>query len=139
MFLNIPQDPNIIWDANISLSVIYLSPFIGTFILWDVDNLLLRLISEEHRQSMVDSTRKHFYGVESVVRGNADSLLNWAADHRTRFISTTETLTDLKTDLVVANNNILNIVVLRRHWSYYRIFKKPIYASNCYKTIFQMK
>ena len=32
--------------------------FIGTFILSDVDNLLLRLISEEHRQSMVDSTRK---------------------------------------------------------------------------------
>ena len=54
----IPQDPNIIWDANISLSVFYLSPFIGTFILWDIDNLLLRLISEEHRQSMVDSTRK---------------------------------------------------------------------------------
>ena len=47
-----------VWDANISLSVISLSPFIGTFILWDVDNLLLRLISEEHRQSMVDSTRK---------------------------------------------------------------------------------
>ena len=47
-----------IWDVNISLSVIYLSPFIGTFILWDVDNLLLRLISEEHRQSVVDSTRK---------------------------------------------------------------------------------
>ena len=39
-------------------SVIYLSPFIGAFILWDVDNLLLRLISEEHRQSMADSTRK---------------------------------------------------------------------------------
>ena len=55
---SIPQDPNIIWDANISLSMIYLSPFIGTFILWDVDNLLLRLISEEHRQSMVGSTRK---------------------------------------------------------------------------------
>ena len=51
-------DPNIIWDANISLSVISLSSFIGTFILWDVDNLLLRQISEEHLQSMVDSTRK---------------------------------------------------------------------------------
>ena len=38
VFLNIPQDPKIIWDANISLSVIFLSPFIGTFILWDVDN-----------------------------------------------------------------------------------------------------
>ena len=47
-----------IWGANKSLNVIYLSPFIGTFILWDVDNLLLRLISEEHRQSMIDSTRK---------------------------------------------------------------------------------
>ena len=35
-----------IWDANISLSVISLSPFVSTFILWDVDNLLLRLISE---------------------------------------------------------------------------------------------
>ena len=58
LFLTIPQDPNIIWDANISLNVIYLSPFIGRFILWDVDNLLLRLISEKHRQSMVDSTRK---------------------------------------------------------------------------------
>ena len=57
-FFDIPQDANIIWDANISLSVIYLSPFIGTFILWDVDNLLVRLISEEHRQSMVDSNRK---------------------------------------------------------------------------------
>ena len=34
VFLNIRQDPNIIWDAN--LSVISLSPFIGTFILWDV-------------------------------------------------------------------------------------------------------
>ena len=45
VFLNIPQDPNIIWDANISLSVISLSLFIGTFILWDVDNLLMRLIS----------------------------------------------------------------------------------------------
>ena len=49
---------HVIWDANISLSVISLSPFIGTFILWDVDNLLLRLISEEYRQSVVDSTRK---------------------------------------------------------------------------------
>ena len=58
MFHNIPQVHNIIWDANISLRVIYLSPFIGTFILWDVDNLLLRLISEEHRQSMVDSANK---------------------------------------------------------------------------------
>ena len=44
--------------STISLSVIYLSPFIGTFILWDIDNLLLRLISEEHHQVMVDSTRK---------------------------------------------------------------------------------
>ena len=43
---NIPQDPNIIWDANISLSVIPLSPFLGTFILLDVDNLLFRCISE---------------------------------------------------------------------------------------------
>ena len=33
-----------IWDANISFSVINMSPFIGTFILWDVDNLLLTLI-----------------------------------------------------------------------------------------------
>ena len=43
VFLNIPQDPTIIRDANISLSVILLSPFIGTFILLDVENLLVRL------------------------------------------------------------------------------------------------
>ena len=30
-----------------------------------------------------------FYGVESVVHGNADSLLNSAADHRTRLRPTT--------------------------------------------------
>ena len=42
VFLNIPHDPNIIRDANISLSMNPLSPFIGTFILLDVDNLLVR-------------------------------------------------------------------------------------------------
>ena len=30
-----------------------------------------------------------FYGVESVVHGNAASLLNWAADHRTAMHSLT--------------------------------------------------
>ena len=42
--------------ANISLSVVPLSYFIGTFILWDVDNLLFRLISERHHQHRVDPT-----------------------------------------------------------------------------------
>ena len=35
------------------------------------------------------SRSKFFYGVESVMRGNADSLLNCAADHRTRLRPTT--------------------------------------------------
>ena len=64
MFLTIGVHPFriILWKGHaeyrIRISVIYLSPFIGRFILLDVENLLLRLISEEHRQSMVDSTRK---------------------------------------------------------------------------------
>ena len=47
------------------------------------------------------SRPRFFYGVESVVRGNADSLLNRAVNHRT---STTGTLNDLTTDLIMANN-----------------------------------
>ena len=36
-----------------------------------------------------------FYGVESVVCGNADSSLNWAADHQTRLWPTTSTVSDV--------------------------------------------
>ena len=42
-----------------------------------------------------------FFGVESVVRGNADSLLN-----RDATTSTTGTLNDLITDLNMVNNNM---------------------------------
>ena len=42
-----------------------------------------------HPSRTVVKSIEIFYGVESVVRGNADSLLNWAADHRTRLRHTT--------------------------------------------------
>ena len=46
------------------------------------------------------SLTKFFFGVESVMRVNADSLLIRAAA-----TSTSGTLNDLTTDLIMANNN----------------------------------
>ena len=42
-----------------------------------------------HPSRTVVKSIEVFYGVESVVRCNADSLRNWAADHRTKLWPTT--------------------------------------------------
>ena len=55
------------------------------------------------------SSLPKFFGVESVMRVNADSLLIRAAT-----TSTSGTLNDLTTDLIMANNNMSSATVIVR-------------------------
>ena len=83
-----------------------LSPSLFSFYTWwnrpEEDNSSGKLESTHPSRTSVKSDQV-FFGVESVMRVNADSLLIRAAA-----TSTSGTLNDLTTDLIMANNNNAN-------------------------------
>ena len=73
------------------------------------DNSSGKLESTHPSRTSVKSDQV-FFGVESVMRVNADSLLI-----RADATSTSGTLNDLTTDLIMANNNIMAYIYTCRH------------------------
>ena len=81
------------------------SRFLGLVSVWaarsfDQTALRLSVMDGTHPSRTSVKSDQGFFGVESVMRVNADSLLIRAAA-----TSTSGTLNDLTTDLIMANNN----------------------------------
>ena len=96
-------------------------------------------LESTHPSRTVVKSIKFFYGFESVVRGNTNSLLNWAADHRTRLRPTTSAVSPSRCTRPRTFKIPLLGLLQKRYYPRYQLPVYKMFALGTFKMFWSSK